>query len=87
VDHRLLSFDTALSIVLSEIIENDFLDPPFYCPLRRSHAEIQALISRQKRNTRTRDCDLALGTVKRFTPSEQETGIKVRLLTPNDAEG
>jgi hypothetical protein len=28
VDHRLLSFDTALSIVLSEIIENDFLDPP-----------------------------------------------------------
>ena len=48
----------------------------------------KALISRQKRNTRTRDCDLALGTiVKRFTPSEQETGIKVRLLTPNDAEG
>ena len=28
MDHRLLSFDTALSIVLSEIIENDFLDPP-----------------------------------------------------------
>jgi hypothetical protein len=28
VDHRLLSFDTALSIVLSEIIENDSLDPP-----------------------------------------------------------
>jgi hypothetical protein len=28
VDHRLLSFDTALSMVLSEIIENDFLDPP-----------------------------------------------------------
>ena len=63
MDHRLLSFDTALSIVLSEIIENDFLDPPFYCPLRRSHAEIQGPYLRQKRNTRTRDCDLALGTV------------------------
>jgi len=74
--------------VLSEIIENDFLDPPSIAHREDHMLRSKALIPRQKRNTRTRDCDLALGTfVKRFTPSEQETGIKVRLLTPNDAEG